>query len=104
MSYNESLSAHSNYPPMSQSDWDRAPWNQEEDPPRKIKVTVSLTMSKEVEIEVDDYIAEVDFDEDSGNKHISYDYSECDLHKAVKEQVELPTEGWNVDDLEVILE
>ena len=34
MSYNESLRADSNYPPMSQSDWDRAPWNEVELPPK----------------------------------------------------------------------
>ena len=42
MSYNESLSAHSNYPPMSQWEWDHAPWNQEEPEPREVEVTVSV--------------------------------------------------------------
>ena len=41
MSYNESLRANSNYPPMSQSDWDRAPWNEVEQPPKDIEVTIS---------------------------------------------------------------
>ncbi len=102
MSYNESLSANSNYPPMSQSDWDRAPWNQEDPPYKKITVTVCLSISKEVEIEVNDYTPEVDYDEDSGNSTITYDFSTCDLQTAVEEQVDLPIKGWNVDDFEVI--
>ena len=32
MSYNESLNGNSNYPPMSQSEWDNAPWNQVDNP------------------------------------------------------------------------
>ena len=102
MSYNESLSATSNYPPMSQSDWDNAPWNQEDNPYKKIIVTVCLSISKEVEIEVNDYTTEVDYDEDSGYRTTTYDFSTCDLQKAVEDQVNLPIKGWNVDDFEVI--
>ena len=95
MSYNESLRADSNYPPMSQSDWDRAPWNEVEQPPKDIEVTISLTISKTIKVSVEDYI----FDEE-GN----IDFSECDLKEAVKEQCNLSTinvDEWNIDDFEV---
>ena len=96
MSYNESLRANSNYPPMSQSDWDRAPWNEVELPPKDVEVTISVTVSKTMKVPVRDYT----FDEE-GN----IDFSECDLKKAVEENIRLPnTHGWDLDDFEVIAE
>ena len=96
MSYNESLRADSNYPPMSQSDWDRAPWNEVELPPKEVEVTISAIVSKTIKVPVRDYT----FDEEG---HI--DFSECDLKKAVEENVRLPNiNGWNLDDLAVVAE
>lgn len=126
MSYNESLNSNSNYPVMYQSEWENAPWNREDNPPKEVEVTVSITMSKTFKVDVDDYTMIRD---DDG----SYfpDFSECNLYKALEEQVYLPNEigdiieedikcnnitiakykgiikdlkGWNVDDSEVILE
>ena len=120
MNYNESLNSNSNYPAMSKSEWDRAPWNEEILPDKEIEVTISITLSKTVKVIVNDYIVEEDG---------CIDYSNCDLNKAVKEQIILPqnaydklfnavyTSGgyearraledlknWNVDDFEVIEE
>ena len=96
MSYNESLRANSNYPPMSQSDWDRAPWNEVELPPKEVEVTVSVTISKTMKVPVGDYIID-----EEGN----IDFSECDLKKAVEENVRLPnTKGWDLDNFEVVME
>ena len=96
MSYNESLRADSNYPPMSQSDWDRAPWNEVELPPKEVEVTVSVTISKTMKVPVGDYIID-----EEGN----IDFSECDLKKAVEENVRLPnTKGWDLDNFEVVME
>ena len=96
MSYNESLRADSNYPPMSQSDWDRAPWNEIELPPKEVEVTVSVTIRKTMKVPVEDYIID-----EEGN----IDFSECDLKKAVEENVRLPnTKGWDLDNFEAVLE
>ena len=96
MSYNESLRANSNYPPMSQSDWDRAPWNEVELPPKEVEVTVSVTISKTMKVPVGDYIID-----EEGN----IDFSECDLKKAVEENIRLPnTKGWDLDNFEVVIE
>ena len=96
MSYNESLRANSNYPPMSQSDWDRAPWNEVELPPKEVEITVSVTISKTMKVPVGDYIID-----EEGN----IDFSECDLKKAVEENVRLPnTKGWDLDNFEVVME
>lgn len=123
MSYNESLKSNSNYPAMSQSEWDKAPWNQEELPEKEIEVTVSVTLSKTIKIKVSDYeITDSGKDED-GQYYEDIDYSNCDLKKAVEEQVTLPQNAykyvrgdhesakliddlsnWNIDDMEVILE
>ena len=85
-----------------------APWNQVDPEPRKIEVTVSITLSKTVEVEVTDYTAEEDYDED-GYNGINYDYSECDLEQAVRDQVTLPNSvgefnDWVEDDFAVNLE
>lgn len=55
MSYNESLSASSNYPCMTQSQWDNAPWNEERIPEREFQVVVSQSLSKDTTIVTDDY-------------------------------------------------
>ena len=96
MSYNESLNSNSNYPPMSQSDYDRAPWNEVELPPKEVEVTISAIVSKTMKVPVRDYTID-----EEGN----IDFSDCDLKKAVEENVRLPnTKGWDLDNFEVVLE
>ena len=75
------------YPPGAEYD-SEAPWNQVDLPEREVEVTISVTLSKTVTISVDDYDTMVE--EDEFGKHISHDYSKCDFHKAVKEQIVLP--------------
>lgn len=102
------------------ADTKNAPWNQTDNPEREIEVTVSVTLSKTIKIKVSDYeIIDSGKDED-GEYFEDIDYSDCDLKKAVEEQITLPQNacvhmlpqtkackdlaGWNVDDYEVILE
>ena len=97
-----------NYDYPMGADTPDAPWNQVEPEPRKVEVTVSITLSKTVEVEVTDYTAEEDYDED-GYNGINYDYSECDLEQAVRDQVTLPNSveefnDWIEDDFAVNLE
>ena len=95
MSYNESLNSNSNYPPMSLSEWDSAPWNEVELPPKDVEVTVSITVSRTMKVPVTDYVID-----DEG-----VDFSSCNLIKAVKDSGKLPNfKNWNVDDFEVILD
>lgn len=70
-----------------------APWNLNDNEPKKIKVAVTLTLSKEIEIYVDDYEAEDNIDEE-GYQGKSYDFSNCDLDKALREQVVMPHEAY----------
>ena len=107
-----------NYP--MGADTKDAPWNQVDNPERKIEVTVSVTLSKTVKIKVSDYeITDSGKDED-GEYFEDIDYSNCDLKSAVEEQIILPQNAhmyvksnpkvhedlsnWCVDDLEVILD
>lgn len=97
-----------NYDYPMGADTSDAPWNQEDPKPRTIEVTVSITLSKTVRIKVDDYIAEEYSDED-GYHGISYDYSECNLEQAVRDQITLPNNveefnDWIEDDFAVNLE
>lgn len=65
-----------------------APWNQVDLPEKEIEVTISVTLSKTVKVMVDDY--EIDMDADEDGRYLSYDFSNCDLNKAVEDQVVLP--------------
>ena len=114
MSYNESLDPNSNYPPMSQSEWDNAPWNQEENEEREVEVTISVTLSKTVKVYTKDY------EDCCGDIY----YSQEGLNNAVKEQIILPQEAykyikgnttkgkqaienlkdWDIDDIEIMEE
>ena len=97
-----------NYDYPMGADTPNAPWNKIDPEPKKIKVTVSITLSKTVEVEVTDYTAEEDYDED-GYNGINYNYSECNLEQAVRDQVTLPNSvgefnDWVEDDFAVNLE
>lgn len=74
----------------------RAPWNEVELPPKDVEVTISAIVSKTIKVPVRDYIID-----EEGN----IDFSECDLKKAVEENIRLPNiNGWDLDNFEVVLE
>ena len=74
----------------------RAPWNEVELPPKDVEVTISAIVSKTIKVPVRDYTID-----EEGN----IDFSECDLKKAVEENIRLPnTKGWDLDNFEVIME
>ena len=74
----------------------RAPWNEVELPPKDVEVTISAIVSKTIKVPVRDYIID-----EEGN----IDFSECDLKKAVEENIRLPNiNGWDLDDFEVVVE
>lgn len=93
------------YPPGAEFD-DSAPFNEKSNSPINLKVTVSVTLSKTVTIQVEDYTEEAEKDEE-GFTYVNIDTSECNLKEAVLKQVNLPQEvfkDWIVDDFEVIEE
>ena len=59
----------------------RAPWNEVELPPKDVEVTISAIVSKTIKVPVRDYTID-----EEGN----IDFSECDLKKAVEENIRLP--------------
>ena len=74
----------------------RAPWNEVEQPPKDIEVTISAIVSKTIKVPVRDYTID-----EEGN----IDFSECDLKKAVEENIRLPNiNGWDLDNFEVVPE
>ncbi len=82
-----------NYPPGTTYFDENAPYNENkwEQEPKEIEVTVSITLSKTVKVQVDDYKVEESIDEE-GNHFTDIDYSECNLKDAVEQQVSLPHE------------
>lgn len=108
------------------ADTEDAPWNQKELPEREIEVTISVTLSKTVNIKVSDYTITDSGKDEDGNYFEDVDYSDCNLKEAVEEQIYLPQQAgqlikdfatgpiaknmakdlsnWNVDEMEVILE
>ena len=74
----------------------RAPWNEVELPPKEVEVTISAIVSKTMKVPVRDYT----IDEEG-----EIDFSNCDLKKAVEENIRLPnTKGWDLDNFEVVME
>ena len=74
----------------------RAPWNEVELPPKDVEVTISAIVSKTIKVPVRDYTID-----EEGN----IDFSECDLKRAVEENIRLPNiNGWDLDNFEVVLE
>ena len=74
----------------------RAPWNEVELPPKEVEVTISAIVSKTIKVPVRDYIID-----EEGN----IDFSDCDLKKAVEENIRLPNiNGWDLDNFEVVIE
>ena len=81
-----------------------APWNEIAKKPQKVEVTVSITLSKTVEVEVDDYTTE-EINED-GIYNTIYNFDNCDLEQAVRNQIDLPSkvfDDWNEGDFVVNL-
>lgn len=67
MSYNESLRPNSNYPAMSQSQWDSAPFNEPIIPDKEFEVTCSQSLSKTVNVLTNNYVpgaSGVDYESD----------------------------------------
>lgn len=60
MSYNESLQPNSNYPAMSQSQWDSAPFNEVEVPEKDFEITCSQSLSRTAIVTTNNYIPCVD--------------------------------------------
>lgn len=52
---NPSSRKNSNYPPMSDSEWAAAPFNQSDPPEKEFNVAVSVSLSKDTTIMSDDY-------------------------------------------------
>jgi len=84
MSYNESLNFNSNYPHMTQSQWDSAPFNEVEVPERQFDVCISQTLSKSTVVTTNDYVPVVDQDEDGCYSY--RDTSDTDWKKAYKSE------------------
>lgn len=84
MSYNESLNPNSNYPLMSQSQWDNAPFNDVPIEPYEFDCVITQTVQKNVGVATQNYTKEVDeefglftvspngadWDEEYGTQHL----------------------------------
>jgi hypothetical protein len=76
------------YPAGAYNDPD-APYNEKENPEEEIEVTISMTISKTVKVLVTDYTTSIE--DDGEYKYKVKDFDDCDLYKAVEDQVTLPT-------------
>ena len=72
MSYNESLNPGSNYPEMTQSQWDSAPWNEKETPEKEFEVCITQTLSKTVKVTTNDYIPDGGIDDDGNSQNVEH--------------------------------
>ena len=93
----------SDYYPTGTYNNPEAPWNEKSNKPKKVEVTVSITLSKTVEVEVDDYSIE---ETNDGCHGITYYFDESNLEQTVRNQIDLPSrvfDDWNEDDFVVNL-
>ena len=75
------MNSDSNYPLMSQSEWNSAPWNQSDIPEREFELTISQTLSKTVTVFTDDYVpgaSGVDYEPDGEGGYCSVGYQDPD--------------------------
>lgn len=83
MSYNESKNPMSNYPMMSQSQWDNAPFNEPHNAERDFEVNVTYTLAKDnIGVMTNDYVPE--YDEEDGST--TYNTKYTDWEAAYEEQ------------------
>lgn len=85
---------NNNYPTLSNGEQRDAPWNEDIKTPQEIEVTVSITLSKTVKVKVDDYRVTLEERDEGGELYQVYDFYDCDLKKAVEDQVILPNEAY----------
>lgn len=79
-----------NYDYPEGSDNSFAPWNEIEQDGELVEVTISQTLSKQVEVEVNDYEVDWDYDDD-GSKIPELNFSNCDLRTPTLDQY------WTID-------
>lgn len=85
---NTTSNIQSNYPTMSDLDWDNAPFNDKDY--KTISVTVSITLSKQFTVKIDEYKVEDTGKNEDGSSYEEVECSEDTLKKAVEEQINLP--------------
>ena len=63
-----------------------APWNEKSNKPKKVEVTVSITLSKTVEVEVNEYSTE-ETNEDGCNG-VTYYFDESKVEGALRSEID----------------
>lgn len=83
-SYNVSMRSDSNYPPMTNTEWYNAPFNEDDD--EEIEVLCVVSYQKVLKVKPSDL-----------------DYDEITLLQDVKAQYDIPInkDGWQLEDIEV---
>lgn len=83
MSINKSINSNSNYPIMTQSQWDNAPFNQEDLPEKPFDIVISCSLSKDTTIYSSDYNPDGKYGYEELNNpfnaYVKYNYTILDL-------------------------
>lgn len=88
MSYNESLNPNSNYPLMSQNQWDNAPFNEVPIEPYEFDCVITQTIQKSVGVETRNYNIEADEDDGCFSRcpdGVDWDEEYCAQHLEIPE-------------------
>ena len=81
MSYNESLNPNSNYPLMSQHQWDSSPMAETSVPEKEFEVTCSQSLSRTAIVTTNDYIpgaSGVDYEDDGDGGYCACGWQDPD--------------------------
>ena len=85
------MNTDGNYPPMTKSQWDSAPFNEKPIPDKEFEVCITQTLSKTVKVSTNRYLLNEGVDDD-GHRYSDIDTSDTDWKKVYKDGHYTPLE------------
>ena len=78
-------STDGNYPPMTKSQWDSAPFNEKPMPEKEFEVCITQTLSKTVKVTTNKYLLDEGVDDD-GHRYSGADTSDTNWKEVYKDE------------------
>jgi hypothetical protein len=85
------MNTDGNYPPMTKSQWDSAPFNEKPIPEKEFEVCITQTLSKTVKVNTNKYLLDEGIDED-GHRYSDVDTSDTNWKEVYKDNHYTPLE------------
>jgi hypothetical protein len=85
------MNTDGNYPPMTKSQWDSAPFNEKPIPEKEFEVCITQTLSKTVKVSTNKYLLDEGVDDD-GHRYSDVDTSDTNWKEVYKDNHYTPLE------------